>query len=96
MHFLRQGLNDLFAIRMMRMFMVSKTNRTQSKELLLESGIVNHARKPLLAVLGLFQRQLLPQSAGRFYCVLDSRMKADMFSFLSFSTVRRLRELTEA
>ena len=62
--------------------MVSKTNRTQSRELLLESGIANHARKPLLAVLGLFQRQLLPQSAGGFYCVLDSRMKAHMFCSL--------------
>jgi hypothetical protein len=54
------------------MLMIFKTNRTQLRELLLESGIARHARKLLLAVLGLFQRQLLPQSAGTFfYCVLD-------------------------
>ena len=47
--------------------MVCKSNRIQSRELLLESGIVRHAGKLLLAVLGLFQRQLLPQSAGAFY-----------------------------
>ena len=47
--------------------MVSETNRTPSRELLLESGIAQRAGKLLLAVLGLFQRQLLPQSAGTFY-----------------------------
>ena len=73
--------------------MASQTNRTQSRELLLESGIALHAGKQLLAVHGLFQRQLLPQSAGMFSCVLDFRMKADL---VCFSTVRRLRELTEA
>ena len=49
--------------------MVSETNRTQSRELLLESGIVLHAGKQLLAVHGLFQRQLLPPSAGTFHCI---------------------------
>ena len=49
--------------------MVSKPNRTRSRELLLESGIARHVGRQLLAELGLFQRQLLPQSEGEFYCV---------------------------
>jgi hypothetical protein len=44
--------------------MVSNSDRTRSRELLLESGIVRHARKQWLAVLGHSRRLLLPQSAG--------------------------------
>jgi hypothetical protein len=65
MYFLREGLNNL-PLGTMRMLIVSKTNRTQSKELPLESGIALHAGKQLLVVHGLFRRQLLPQSAGTF------------------------------
>ena len=65
MHFLWEGLND-FPLGAMRMLIISKMNRTQSRELLLESGIALRAGKQLLEVPGLFQRQLLPQSAGTF------------------------------
>ena len=70
MYFLRQGLNYLLFFRIdedVDGFQIAI--RIQSRELLLESGIARHAGKQLLAVLGLFQRQLLPQSAGTFLVI---------------------------
>ena len=69
-----RGTHALSAARFERSYilffgwmMVSKSNRIQSRELLLESGIARRVGKQLLVVLGLFQRQLQPQSAGTFY-----------------------------
>ena len=73
--------------------MVSKSNRIQSRELLLESGIARRVGKQLLVVLGLFQRQLQPQSAGN--ALLACWIFHLNANLLSFSTVRRLRELTQ-
>ena len=94
MYFLRQGLNDLiFGWDEENVDLVSKKlNRTQLKELLLESGIARRAGKQLLVVLGLFQRQLLLQSAGNVLVLL---CVGSPLNLLSFSTVRRLRELTQ-
>ena len=76
----------IYTLWMLKILMVSKSNRIQSRELLLESGTARHAEKPLLAVLGLFQQQLLPQSAGTFYCVLHFHMKANLFSLFQYRT----------
>ena len=70
MHFLREGLNDL-PLGTVKMLIVFELNRTQSRELLLESGIALHAGKQWRAARGLFQRQLLPQSAGTLFCIHD-------------------------